>query len=597
MRLAVRTKVFGVVGGLTALVAAVTVLFLEPRLAGFLEARLGRELTRDAQAARVTLELAPDLGEGDRAQRWVTELGLATSARVTLIDGAGRVIADSEVPAELLPTLENHASRPEVRDAMQGGTGVSERSSVTRHQDMVYVAVRYDGPAGPSVVRMSLPTHEVAEELRRLRVLLLAAGVVGLLTAVVAGGIAAQGVARALQRVLERARALIPVGAAAPESSDELGLIVGSLNRVADELNATVSTLDVERRRSGALLESMSEAVLALDAEGRVTLANPAALQLLRVGGPPSGVIGRTLLETVRLPALVDLATRATSDASESELELPGGKPRRVLARARPLADGSGVVLVMHDVTELRRLETVRRDFVANVSHELRTPVSVIRANAETLLSGGLEDQARSRGFVDGIWRNAERLSALLADLLDIARIEAGQYRLDKREVPLTRVLSSATESYEAKAVAKHLALSAVPAGDLAVLADESALAQVVSNFVDNAVKYTPDGGHVVLEARVDEHRDVVRITVTDDGPGIEPRHRARIFERFYRVDPGRSREMGGTGLGLAIAKHLAESMGGEVGVGPASPHGSVFWVSLPRSRADARGAGAVGYS
>jgi two-component system phosphate regulon sensor histidine kinase PhoR len=584
LRLGVRTKVFGIVVGLTAVVAAVTVLFLEPRLAGFLEARLGRELLRDAQAARGTLELAPELGEGESAQRWVAQLGRATSARVTLISREGRVVADSEVAPELLPTLENHASRPEVRDAMGNGTGVSERSSVTRHQDMIYVAVRFDGRDGPGVVRMSLPTREVAEELRRLRILLLAAGVVGLLTAMIAGAVAAQGVARALQRVLLRARALMPAGTATgAEASDELGFIVGSLNRVADDLNTTMSTLDGERRRSAALLESMSEAVLALDSAGRVTLANPAAIELLRVGGSPNTVIGRTLLETVRLPALLELATKAASVESGSELELPGGQPRRVQVRGRPLADGSGTVLVMHDVTELRRLETVRRDFVANVSHELRTPVSVIRANAETLLSGGLEDRARSRGFVDGIWRNAERLSALLADLLDIARIEAGQYRLEQREVPVARVLASAVETYEAKARAKRIDLTAQPAGALAVLGDESALTQVVSNFVDNAVKYTPEGGKVALEARLEPQRDLVRLTVADDGPGIEPRHRARIFERFYRVDPGRSREMGGTGLGLAIAKHLSESMGGEVGVGPASPHGSVFWVSLPR--------------
>jgi two-component system, OmpR family, phosphate regulon sensor histidine kinase PhoR len=377
--------------------------------------------------------------------------------------------------------------------------------------------------------------------------------------------------------------------------SDEIGLIVGSLDRVANELNGTVSTLDRERRRSSALLESMSEAVLALDADGRVTLANPAALQLLRVGATPTGVIGRTLLETVRLPALVEVAASAGGEPRERELELPGAQPRRVLVRARPLAGGSGSVLVMHDVTELRRLETIRRDFVANVSHELRTPVSVIRANAETLLSGGLEDPVRSRGFVDGIWRNAERLAALLADLLDIARIEAGQYRLDKREVRVGQVLAFAVETYEAKARAKRIALAAAGADDLTVVADESALNQVVSNFVDNAVKYTPDGGHVTLEARVDPQRDVVRVTVTDDGPGIEPRHRARIFERFYRVDPGRSREMGGTGLGLAIAKHLSESMGGEVGVGPASPHGSVFWVALPRFSPAARSSGAAG--
>jgi two-component system phosphate regulon sensor histidine kinase PhoR len=251
-----------------------------------------------------------------------------------------------------------------------------------------------------------------------------------------------------------------------------------------------------------------------------------------------------------------------------------------VLARATSLRGRGGVVVVMHDVTELRRLETVRRDFVANVSHELRTPVSVIRANAETLLDGGLEDAGRARGFVESLLRHAERLSGLVSDLLDIARIEAGRVNLDPKPLQLADVILRAAQTVEPNAQRKSIAVRSEVLPDLTIVADVRALEHVVLNLLDNAVKYTPAGGHVVVRARTEGR--TVRVEVRDDGPGIEPRHRARIFERFYRVDPGRSRDMGGTGLGLSIVKNLTESMGGRVGVEPASPRGSIFWFTLP---------------
>jgi two-component system phosphate regulon sensor histidine kinase PhoR len=237
--------------------------------------------------------------------------------------------------------------------------------------------------------------------------------------------------------------------------------------------------------------------------------------------------------------------------------------------------------LVLHDVTEMRRLEAVRRDFVANVSHELRTPVSVIRANAETLLDGALEDEKRARTFLDALVRNADRLSRILADLLDLSRLEAGRYALDLEPIALSPAVEKVVELVETRAKEKSIAVAIDVAPELAAHADARAFEQVLLNLIDNAVKYTPASGHILVSARRVE--ELIRVEVTDDGPGIEPRHRARLFERFYRVDPGRSRDVGGTGLGLAIVKHLVESMGGRVGMEPAAgaPHGSTFWVTL----------------
>jgi two-component system phosphate regulon sensor histidine kinase PhoR len=251
----------------------------------------------------------------------------------------------------------------------------------------------------------------------------------------------------------------------------------------------------------------------------------------------------------------------------------------RLVAQVAPARSGDGAMLLLQDVTSMRRLETIRRDFVANVSHELRTPVSIIRANAETLLSGALDDPRFAGKMVDAIHRNAERLARILADLLDLSRLEAGQYRIELNALALAPAIEQAAASVETAAAAKQIAVTADVAADLVAAADAKALDQILVNLIENAVKYTPPGGHVWITARSRGER--VRIEVRDDGPGIAPKDRERIFERFYRVDPGRSRDLGGTGLGLSIVKHLVESLQGAIGVDPNHPAGSVFWVEL----------------
>ena len=238
--------------------------------------------------------------------------------------------------------------------------------------------------------------------------------------------------------------------------------------------------------------------------------------------------------------------------------------------------------MVFLDVTDLRRLESIRRDFVSNVSHELRTPVSIIKANAETLLGGAMDDREAAQRFLKSLVVNTERLSNLISDLLDISRIEESQYELRSEEVSLNLSLRRAAAALETQAIEKGMTIRIDSDQDLSVLADAKALDQVMFNLVDNAVKYTPTGGKITL--RTISSEETVTIEVEDDGPGVEPRYRQRLFERFFRVDKGRSREMGGTGLGLAIVKHLVTAMGGTVGMRPADDGGSVFWLELPRS-------------
>ena len=353
---------------------------------------------------------------------------------------------------------------------------------------------------------------------------------------------------------------------------DELGEVGDWLALLGEDATRGRQALARERALSTQVLDGMSQGVVALDGARRIVLINDTARTMLGLSTSP---LGELLSDAIRIAEL-----RVHDDLREVEFASPTGA--RLVARfSRPQAE-AGTVLLLEDVTEMRRLESIRRDFVANVSHELRTPVSVIRANAETLLGGAKHDPVMRDRLVDGLHRNSERLALILTDLLDLSRLDAGQYRFELAEVPLAEVGAAAAGAIEVKAkehdITIHLELDEV----VPVRADRKALEQVLVNLIENAVKYTPRGGNVWIGAAA--HGEQIRISVSDDGPGIASAHRTRIFERFYRVDAGRSREAGGTGLGLSIVKHLIESMGGQVGVEANEPAGSRFWIDLPRS-------------
>ena len=354
---------------------------------------------------------------------------------------------------------------------------------------------------------------------------------------------------------------------------DEVHQLAEWVNFLAEDTERSHAALARERVLLASVAEGLTQGVIAVDGDHRIELLNDAARTMLGVASSP---VGEPLIEFVRVPevfALID-----SDDAASAEVQLSGGG--RTLIRVARRWGGDGRVLLLEDVTAMRRLETVRRDFVANVSHELRTPVAVIRANAETLLAGAKDDPAMAGRLIDGLHRNAERLARILADLLDLSRLDAGQYRLELGTVPIRPAVDQALSAVETQAAARGVRVDVDVPDTLAVKADPKALDQILVNLIDNGIKYTRADGHVWIQARADG--DGVRIEVRDDGPGIAEKHRARLFERFYRADTSRSREAGGTGLGLSIVKHLTESMGGSVGVEPARPHGSIFWLGLP---------------
>ncbi len=360
--------------------------------------------------------------------------------------------------------------------------------------------------------------------------------------------------------------------------TDEVRELGAWINFLAEDADKSHRALARERMLLAAVAEGLTQGVIAVDNEHRIELLNDAARKMLGVTSSP---LGEPLIDFVRVPELFDLLD--SDIAATAEVQLPN-TPRALIRTARKWG-GDGRVLLLEDVTAMRRLETVRRDFVANVSHELRTPVAVIRANAETLMAGAKNDPVIAGKLIDGLHRNAERLARILADLLDLSRLDAGQYRLELSDVAVQPLIEQSLTAVEPQAAQRNVTVHVDVPPALAVRADPKALDHILVNLIDNGVKYGRPDGQVWVCARPDEaDGQSVRIEVRDDGPGIADKHRARVFERFYRADPSRSRAAGGTGLGLSIVKHLVESMDGEVGVEPNAPQGSIFWLRLPQA-------------
>jgi two-component system phosphate regulon sensor histidine kinase PhoR len=364
---------------------------------------------------------------------------------------------------------------------------------------------------------------------------------------------------------------------------DELADLAAALGRAVAGLGQTIHTLTDERNRSSAILGSMVEGVAVVTGDERILFCNWAFEQILEL--PEGSSQGRTLVEALRQADLVALVRQALPGAEEVTGEVEVGTVRRrsfsVTAAPVRAAGANGAVLVLHDITELRRLERVRRDFVANVSHEFKTPLTAIQGFAETLLNGALDDRANRRRFVEIIREHARRLARLTDDLLKLSRIEAGRLELEIRPVPVEALVNGCVETTRMKAEAKGIQIHLdLQKGAPAVRGDGVQLGEVLQNLLDNAVQYTPSGGRVEVISR-SEGRDVV-FTVMDTGIGVPEADLERIFERFYRVDAARSREAGGTGLGLSIARHIVDAHGGRIWVESAVGLGSRFHFSIP---------------
>jgi two-component system, OmpR family, phosphate regulon sensor histidine kinase PhoR len=580
VRLGIRSKLF--LGALVLIGVAIAAaeLYLSHALERQLTERIRADLvTRAALIAERAATSAAALDEAS-ADPLADALGRIAGVRVTLVRPDGTVAGDSEVERSQLARLENHGERPEVLEALRTGKGSSVRFSTTVSTRMMYTAVPIARDARVlGVARVALPLVEVDEAIAKMRHTLVGAALFALAVAALLSFSAAELTSRRLRELTEAARRMAAGNLdvrTRTEGHDEIVALGHALDQLADSLSVTLNELRGERDLLTSILSSMNEGVLVVGGDGRVVLTNPALRAMLLIG---PDAVGKSVLQVVRNADLNQLLENAAAgELAEGEIELAGLVRRRVLVRAVTLLDEPrGVLAVFVDVTELRKLEAVRRDFVANASHELRSPLTTIKAAAETLRDE--EDVKSARRFVELIQRNAERLSNLIDDLLELSRIESRELNLELEPVDLHVVAERTLAQHAHRAQLKRITLTQqVPAG-LSARADRRALDHVLGNLVDNALKYCPEGASVRVAA--DTEHGVVRVCVADTGPGIAPEHLPRVFERFYRVDAGRSRELGGTGLGLSIVKHLVEAMSGTVSVESRPGAGTTFRFTL----------------
>jgi two-component system phosphate regulon sensor histidine kinase PhoR len=578
-----RLRLFAVSLVLAAMSVVTTHALLVSSVEGNAMATLRNDaLARARLASRVVAMTAESVDDEAPWNSRAEALAVAAQCRVTVIRRDGRILGDS---AAASTDREDAASSAEVTEALGSGSGWAARTSVASTAHFVYAAASFERPDGLSgVVRLALPAvdpERAVADARRLAWLVGAAvlALALLLTHRVAGSVSR--VAATLIRAATRMReGDLTVRTRLPGHDDlaELGL---ALDRLAAGLETTFGDLRSEGDLQRRILEAMHDGVVVVDRDGRIALVNPALRSMLLLG---TDAVGKLLIETVRHAQLHTMLADARARPGErpAEIELPGLKPRRMLVQVAPLGGDGGLMFVFVDVTELRRLESLRRDFVANASHELRTPIAAVRSATETLRTGALEDRLAASRFVDIIERNAVRLQSLVEDMLELSKLESNEFKLKRERVELQRVVPIVLALFRERADKKGVRLTAdLPAALPPIEGDPRALEHVLSNLVDNAVKYCPAGTRILVGAAEDETR--VRLVVSDTGPGIASEHLSRVFERFYRVDAGRSREIGGTGLGLSIVKHMVEAMRGKVSVESTVGGGSTFSVLLPK--------------
>jgi two-component system phosphate regulon sensor histidine kinase PhoR len=561
----------------TSLVAAAAVLGLTVAsyrlLRPYLEDQIAGGLEREGQV--IALLLPVD------SLRWpdvARSLGARLGHRVTLIDAKGTVRGDTDFDRAALGGLENHLVRPEVQQALALGSGRARRLSASTNERRLYVAVR-GGPPGLAVIRVSTTLAAVDAQVGTVQRAVALAGLGVLVAGLVAAGALSWRVARDVTQPLAQltaaARAIAEGQAPAfPDARvPEVAQHVAALRGMHRQLDQRFAEIVREREETATLIETMTEGVLAADARGAIVTLNGAARRLLGYGAGD------------RLPALAELFhEKAARDLVQTVLEGGEAEPRELergaralLVTGRALPNG-GVLLVIRDVTELRRLEAVRRDFVANVSHELKTPLTSIVGYAETLTT---EDAGKdAERFAHTILNNARRMQELVDDLLDLSRIESRRWQPTRARVDVAGVVGEAWDEFLDRARARRIKITLAAGGAPHVTADPDALRQIFTNLFDNALRHTPPGGRITVTAEAGPGG--VTIAVADTGSGIASEHLPRIFERFYRADPGRSREEGGTGLGLAIVKHLMEAHGGRVEARSTLGEGTTILLFFP---------------
>ncbi len=536
------------------------------------------------EEAKITAEasLSSLLGQGESPDILAKKLGRETDSRFTIIAADGTVLGDS---IEDPNTMENHAARPEVKDALTYGIGESTRYSTTLKQQMMYVAVPiYNQETLLGIARVALPLTTVENSVDRITRIIILATVIITVLAVVAAWLIARTVTRPV-RELTKAAQEVAAGELGHKvtvaAKDEIGQLARAFNDMSSALKATMDDVSTERNKLVSILTSMADGVIMTDTEGRVVLANTTASRLLSFKETDS--LNKQLIEVVHDHEVDEILKKCLETGKEQSVQFESSRAKRFLrAIAVPLENQGrldGALVLFQDLTELRNLQTMRRELVGNISHELRTPLTSIKAMVETL-QGALEDRETAKDFLSRIDGEIDRLTRMVAELTQLSRIEAGQAELKMEPVDLNAVAGEVVAELAPLAERQKITLTKELSPDLpSVLADKDRIRQTIINLVHNAIKFNKPKGNVTVSTFYDSNS--VLVSVNDTGIGISKDDLPHIFERFYKAD--KARTSGGSGMGLAIAKHTIQVHGGEIRAQSVEGKGSVFTISLPR--------------
>ena len=583
----IRTRIFFIT--LSCLFIGISLSFVvaERDLSLKLQDQIETELSRQAKILRKSIANIIDAGDFIKLKVQIDEYAAASDSRITIILQDGYVIVDSDVEASKIDDLDNHSDRPEIISAFKNGYGSSKRYSSTVKKEMFYFALLDSSNDAERVIRISVPYESLDQILASLGNSITLIVVVGLIVAILASVLAGDYI-RSSFMDLEKAAADISAGSYKKKDleslpikrSDEIGSMARNISTISSNLREQISLIAKQRDQFGLVLDGLGEGIMVLDEDGTITFRNDQIMQILGL----DEILNKSIAD-LNLPPLKQIFKKALKKGqheSEFEIDTDGDDTKWILAHMNKAKATRELILVVHETTQLREMDSMRRDFVSNLSHELRTPVSVIKANSETLLGGALENSKDAKTFSKAILHNADRLSEMVTSLIDLSRIEYGDLKFVIEPIIINQVVDTVISSFTNKAKRKNIELVFNRQSDVVVQTDAKAIERVLNNLVDNAFKYSSE--NTVIEIRARKQANFIRISVLDSGEGVPEEEQRFVFKRFYRTAKARANTKQGSGLGLAIVRNLVNNLQGEVGVETRKEGGSEFWFTIPLS-------------
>ena len=583
--MSIRGRIFFII--LSCLFIGLSLAFVvaERDLSEGLQQQIESELSKQAKILRQSFAESPKVNNSSSLKSQIDSYSDASGSRITLIARDGKVLVDSDIAMDVLESLDNHSNRPEVIAAFNNGSGSSKRFSNSIQQDMLYFALLDTTSEAERVIRISVTNEYLDRSLASLENSMTLIIVVALIVAILASVIAGNYIRESLMD-LERAASDMSdgsyekkdLGSLPVKRRDEIGSMARNISTISTNLKNQISLIAKQRDQFGSVLDGLGEGIMVCDQNGLITFRNDQIMQILGL----DEIIDQSIHD-LKIPALSRMYKKAQKKGkfdSEFELETGEDDTRWILAHMNKAKSTQELILVVHETTQLRQMDSMRRDFISNLSHELRTPVSVIKANSETLLDGALENKKDAKIFSKAILHNADRLSEMVTSLIDLSRIEYGELKFVIEKIVLNQIIESVVLAYKNKAKRKNIQVVFERQSDVTVKSDAKAIERVLNNLLDNAFKYSPENS--IIQINLKKQGEAIRLAVIDQGEGVAAEDQDLVFKRFFRTASARANTPQGSGLGLAIVKNLVYNLQGDVGVESRPEGGSEFWFTIP---------------